>query len=220
LRSDATAPSGHAVAAASTPEDSPARGVERRVLLRAGCALAIAGALRVRADEPGAEPPPGALAPPQPGDMLVYAFGARLGSPIAHADVAPGTKQITAFPMDPATRRVRDGTRLNQLIVVRLAADALSDETRPRAADGVVAYSGVCTHTGCDVTDWIAQVKHFKCPCHESEYDPGDAARVVSGPAPWQLAALPLKIADGLLAVAAPFVGKVGFEQPASPSGE
>ncbi len=196
------------------------RSEARRSLLRACCALAVARALHVRADEPGAEPPPEALAPPQPGDVLVYAFGARTNQPIALADVSAGAKQITAFPMDPATRRVRDGTRLNQLIVVRLTADALSDETRPRAADGVVAYSGVCTHTGCDVTDWIAPARHFKCPCHESEYDPGDAARVVSGPAPWQLAALPLKIVDGVLAVAAPFVGKVGFAQPGSPSGE
>jgi rieske iron-sulfur protein len=196
------------------------RSDDRRSLLRACCALAVARALRVQADEAAAGPPPEALSPPQPGDVLVYAFGARTNQPIALADVAPGTKQITAFPMDPATRRVRDGTRLNQLIVVRLPTDALSDETRARATDGVVAYSGVCTHTGCDVTDWLAPVLHFKCPCHESEYDPGDAARVVSGPAPWQLAALPLKVADGLLAVAAPFVGKVGFAQPGSPSGE
>jgi Rieske Fe-S protein len=200
--------------------DAAALGIERRALLRAGCAVALSCALRVSADEPGAEPPPEALAPPQRGDVLVYAFGSRTGQPIALADVAAGAKQITAFPMDPATRRVRDGTRLNQLIVVRLPPDALSDETRARAADGVVAYSGVCTHTGCDVTDWLAPVRHFKCPCHESEYDPGDAARVVSGPAPWQLAALPLKIVGGVVAVAGPFVGKVGFEQPGSPSGE
>jgi Rieske Fe-S protein len=196
------------------------RSEERRSLLRACCALAVARALRVRADEPAAEPPAEALAPPQPGDVLVYAFGARTNQPIALADVAAGAKQIAAFPMDPATRRVGDGTRLNQVIVVRIAAGALSDETRSRAADGVVAYSGVCTHTGCDVTDWVAPAQHFKCPCHESEYDPGDAARVVSGPAPWQLAALPLKVVDGVLAVAAPFVGKVGFAQPGSPSGE
>jgi rieske iron-sulfur protein len=200
--------------------DSSARDVERRSLLRACCALAVTRALRVRADESGAEPPPEAIAPPQPNDWLAYAFGARTGQPIALADLAPGAKQITAYPLDPATRRVRDGTRLNQLIVVRLAADALAEETRARAAEGVVAYSGVCTHTGCDVTDWLAPVQHFKCPCHESEYDPGDAARVISGPAPWQLAALPLKIADGLLTVAAPFVGKVGFAQPGSPAGE
>jgi Rieske Fe-S protein len=137
-------------------------------------------------------------------------------------DVAEGYDGPLYMEVAPQTFSilVRPGTRLNQLIVVRLSPDALSDETRARAADGVVAYSGVCTHTGCDVTDWLAPVRHFKCPCHESEYDPGDAARVVSGPAPWQLAALPLQIAGGVLAVAGPFVGKVGFEQPGSPSGE
>ena len=41
---------------------------------------------------------------------------------------------------------------------------------------GIVAYSGVCTHTGCDVTDWFPDVRRFKCPCHESEFDPADGA--------------------------------------------
>ena len=44
--------------------------------------------------------------------------------------------------------------------------------------------------------------------------DPGDAARVVSGPAPWQLAALPLRLDGDTLTVAAPFVGRLGFAQP------
>ena len=73
---------------------------------------------------------------------------------------------------------------MNQLIVVRLPPEKLTDATRGRAADGVVAYSGVCTHTGCDVTDWFGDVLRFKCPCHESEFDPSDGARVVGGPAP------------------------------------
>ena len=183
-------------------------------MLRACCALALAGAARGAADETNAAPAPEALAPPQAGDVLVFAFGARAGQTIAAADCLPGAKQTLAYPMDPATRAIRDGTRLNQLLVVRLAPDALTAETRARAADGVVAYSGVCTHTGCDVTDWLPEARHFKCPCHESEFDPGDAARVVSGPAPWQLAALPLKVTDGALAIAGPFIGNVGFAQP------
>jgi rieske iron-sulfur protein len=207
-----------AAAPDSLTEPTAQRGVERRALLRATCALALGGALRARADD--ANPPPEALAPPQADDVLVFAFGSRAGQPIAPGDLAAGAKQALAFPMDPVTRIVRDGTRLNQLIVVRLAPEALAEETRARSVDGAVAYSGVCTHTGCDVTDWIASARHFKCPCHESEYDPSDAARVLSGPAPWQLAALPLKVVDGVLAVAAPFVGKVGFAQPGSPSGE
>ena len=194
------------------------REIQRRALLRACCALALGGAAHARADD-ASGPSPEALAPPQAGDVLVFAFGARAGQAIAPDDLVPGAKQTLAFPMDAATRVVRDGTRLNQLVVVRLAPEALAAETRARCADGVVAYSGVCTHTGCDVTDWIGAARHFKCPCHESEYDPGDAARVVSGPAPWQLAALPLKVAGGVLTVAAPFVGNVGFAQPGGPSG-
>jgi rieske iron-sulfur protein len=121
-------------------------------------------------------------------------------------------KQILAYPIAPATRRVRDGSRLNQLIVVRLPPEQLTEQTRARAAEGVVAYSGVCTHTGCDVTDWYGDVLRFKCPCHESEFDPSDAARVVGGPAPLPLAALPLKLVDGMLVVAGPFEGRVGFQ--------
>jgi len=36
----------------------------------------------------------------------------------------------------------------------------------------------------------------------------------LGGPAPWQLAALPLKLVDGAIVVAAPFEGRVGFQPP------
>jgi Rieske Fe-S protein len=175
-------------------------------VLKGGCGLALAAPFAARGDE--AEE---AAAAPRENDALVFVYGDRAGQPITPADVVTGAKQIIAFPMDPATKRVRDA-RLNQLVVVRLDATKLAAETLARAADGIVAYSGVCSHTGCDVTDWYADVAHFKCPCHESEFDPADAARVVGGPAPWQLAALPLKIVDGALLVAGPFVGRLGFQ--------
>jgi len=188
----------------------------RRTLLKGCCAFALAApTLAARGDETDE-----ASAPPQAGDALVFAFGKRAGQIITPADLTLGVKQVLAFPMNPTTQRVRDGTRLNQLAVVRLDPAYLTDETRARAADGVVAYSGVCSHTGCDVTDWFNDKLHFKCPCHESEFDPSDAARVISGPAPWQLAALPLTLAGEALVVAGPFVGRLGFAQPgAGPSG-
>jgi Rieske Fe-S protein len=40
-----------------------------------------------------------------------------------------------------------------------------------------------------------------------------EGAKVVSGPAPRRLPALPLKIADGQLVVAKPFTGRAGFQQ-------
>jgi len=187
---------------AVTPRNTP-----RRRVLKACCGLALCTSVVARGDETD-----DAVAPPQEGDALVFAYGDRAGQVIAPADVVLGAKQVLAYPMQPASRRVRDGSRLNQLVLVRMPPEKLTDATRARAADGVVAYSGVCTHTGCDVTDWFGDSLHFKCPCHESEFDPGDGARVVGGPAPLPLAALPLKLVDGALVVAGPFEGRVGFQ--------
>ena len=191
-------------------------GTKRRSILKACCAFALAvPAVAARGDDADE-----ASAPPQAGDALVFAFGKRAGQVIAPTDLSLGSKQLLAFPMNPATQRVRDGSRLNQLVVVRLDPAHLAGETLARAADGIVAYSGVCSHTGCDVTDWFGDKLHFKCPCHESEFDPSDGARVIGGPAPWQLAALPLTLAGDALVVAGPFVGRLGFAQPAAgPSG-
>jgi rieske iron-sulfur protein len=187
-----------------------AQDTKRRRLLKACCALALtAPVIRAHGDDGG-----DTSAPPQEGDPLAFAYGKRAGQIIAPADVVLGAKQLLAFPLNPATQQMRDGSRLNQLIVVRLDPAHLSPETLARSADGIVAYSGVCSHTGCDVTDWYDDSLHFKCPCHESEYDPSDSARVVNGPAPWQLAALPLKLAGEALVVAGPFIGRLGFAQP------
>ncbi len=45
-------------------------------------------------------------------------------------------------------------------------------------------------------------------PCHNSRYNPRDAAAVVDGPSPRALSALPLEIVDGKLVVAKPFIGR------------
>jgi len=115
--------------------------------------------------------------------------------------------------MDPSDGTVRNGSRFNALILLRLDEAALKPTTRTRAADGVLAYTAICTHEGCDVDEWIAGRLVLSCACHASEFDPKDAAKVLDGPAPRALPALPLKIADGILVVARPFTSRVGFEQ-------
>ncbi len=155
-----------------------------------------------------------AMTPPQAGDLLGYAFGDKAGQPIGVDELAVDSQQVFAFALDPASGSLRNGTRMNQVVLVRLDPATLSAETAARSVNGVVAYSGVCSHTGCDVTDWNGEAKRFQCPCHESQFDPSDAARVVGGPAPWQLAALPLKEIDGKVAVAGAFEGRLGFPQP------
>jgi rieske iron-sulfur protein len=185
--------------------------MQRRRLLTGLCAL---GAGLPRIGAPQTEESAAAVAPPQADDRLVFAYGDKAGELIEPADLAVGAKQVFAFPMDPVSEIVRGGTRLNQIVVARLNPDWLSDETMARSAGGIVAYSGVCTHTGCDIDMWVEDKHWLQCMCHESQFDPSDGARVVGGPAPWQLAALPLKLVDGKLFVAAAFLGRVGFQQP------
>jgi len=147
---------------------------------------------------------------PKEGDLLVRFDSA---SPVAlePKDIPVGGPQVFAWPMEPAGSVVRRGSRLNKVLLLRLDPATLVGETRERAADGVVAYSAVCPHAGCDVIGWLAEPKILECPCHSSHYNPRDAGVLIDGPASRALPALPLKIADGKLAVAKPFTSRPGF---------
>jgi Rieske Fe-S protein len=118
-----------------------------------------------------------------------------------------------AWAYDPAQRTVRNGTRLNQLLLLRFVPEALALETRVLAASGVVAYTSICTHSGCDIDTWLAHERSLFCSCHESKFAAIDGGKVVDGPAPRPLPALPLTIVDGVLVVAKPFTAPVGFEK-------
>lgn len=54
-----------------------------------------------------------------------------------------------------------------------------------------VAFSPVCSHTGCNVS-WNPPRNAFVCPCHNGIYDAN--GNVVSGPPPRPLQKLPVKI--------------------------
>jgi Rieske Fe-S protein len=145
---------------------------------------------------------------PQVGDQLVAIDAA------APTALSPGDVSITpvlAWPMEPASNVVRSGSRLNKIVLVRLDPATLAAQTQARAAGGVVAYSAICPHAGCEVNGWVAEQRILECPCHNSRYDPGNAAAIVDGPTTRALAALPLKIVEGKLAVAAAFVGRLGI---------
>ena len=116
-----------------------------------------------------------------------------------------------AWPKDPASGTVRDGSRLNQVLLLRFDPESLDAETLARAAGGVLAYSATCTHAQCPVTEWRQEAGILHCPCHGSEFDPRAGGRVVGGPAQRRLPPLPLRLSpDGALEVAQSFVGKVG----------
>jgi rieske iron-sulfur protein len=182
-------------------------GPDRRRLLQATLATGFVASFSRYAE---AAPKSAKNERPQEGDRFVFASGDKEGTEIKPDDLQQGGPQVLAWPMDPETKTVRDGSRLNQVLLVRLDPTGFDDATKPHAADGIVAYSATCTHAQCPVTGWIEEKKVFHCPCHQSEFDPRQDGKAVFGPAPRSLPALPLKISDGVLVAAGIFTGRVG----------
>jgi ubiquinol-cytochrome c reductase iron-sulfur subunit len=108
------------------------------------------------------------------------------------------------------------------VVLVRLSRAYLH---LPRAlarypADGIVAYSKICTHAGCAIALYRAPLFQpdeprpaLVCPCHYSTFDPGAGGAVLFGPAGRNLPMLPLEIdGNGELRAAG------NFNEPVGPS--
>jgi Rieske Fe-S protein len=180
----------------STIQSSIPRIGRRAVLkggLGAGLCLTLASAAASQ-DDPAA-------VRPKPGDLLVR-DGDDLKTPLSPADIVADVKPTVAWAMEPEGKTVRSASRFNRLVISRVGA----------GDDAVFANTAICTHDGCDVTDWSVEEHALLCPCHYSKFDSKDGGRVLSGPAPRALPSLPLTVKDGKLVVAGPFTSRVGFE--------
>jgi Rieske Fe-S protein len=93
---------------------------------------------------------------------------------------------------------------------LRLDQASLDEKTAARAAEGIVAYSGFCTHAGCFIEQYRPQEQAIFCHCHNSMFNPRANGKVIGGPAKAPLAGLPVKIDGDKLLVAGTFQGKLG----------
>src|SRR5499427_2990422 len=177
---------------------------KRRTILGLALLPLLAGPARAAEEGEAARP----LAPD---DRFVFLTGPKKGQVVRAEDLALGGPQVQAYPMAP-DGTVRSDSRLNLVILARFDPASLTNETRARAADGVVAYSAVCTHQGCPVNMWSKERNAFVCSCHASIFDLRNGAEVIDGPAPRPLAALGLKLQDGVVTVASTFSGRLGGE--------
>jgi ubiquinol-cytochrome c reductase iron-sulfur subunit len=106
------------------------------------------------------------------------------------------------------------------VIVVRLPPRELRlpESLRGYDADGIVAYSKICTHAGCAVAMYRTPLFQPKsprpalvCPCHYSTFDPATGGSVLFGPAGRPLPMLPVEIdRQGFLRARGTFNGQVG----------
>ena len=101
------------------------------------------------------------------------------------------------------------------VLLVRLPQETLieSEDKKDWSYDGIVAYSKVCTHVGCPVALYEQLTHHLLCPCHQSQFDITDSAKVIFGPAARPLPQLPITVdAEGYL------IARSDFTEPVGPS--
>src|SRR5262249_52347095 len=97
----------------------------RRAVLKLAAGIGLALPMAGRA---GAQDDARRRARPQPNDRLVFAATDRKGQLITLADLPAGGPPLIAYPMDPAAKVIRDDSRLNQILVVRLDPSRLNAE--------------------------------------------------------------------------------------------
>ena len=133
------------------------------------------------------EDQPGGDERPQKGDLLVLSEGDRQGEVVRPGDLTLGGPPVHAWPQDQKSSVIRKGPRLNEILVIKLDPGELDEETRSRSADGIVAYSVICTHAGFPVSEWVKAGRrqgHSEMSLSQLRVQPRESAQVVFGPAP------------------------------------
>ncbi|MDQ1203763.1 ubiquinol-cytochrome c reductase iron-sulfur subunit [Microbacterium sp. SORGH_AS_0862] len=140
------------------------------------------------------------------------------GGPIKASDVTLGSA-FHVIPEELASLSHHDGYLEEKakaiVLLMRMPQDVLieAEDRKDWSYDGIVAYSKVCTHVGCPVALYEQQTHHLLCPCHQSQFDVSDGAKVIFGPAARPLPQLPIAVDDeGYL------VARSDFTEPVGPS--
>jgi quinol---cytochrome c reductase iron-sulfur subunit len=136
------------------------------------------------------------------------------GRPLQAEEISTDTF-YSAFPEGAKQDKIG-----SPLVVVRLDPGRLRlpPGREGWAPEGIIAFSKICTHAGCAVSEYrtplfepTAPSPALVCPCHYSTFDPATGGDVVFGPAGRPLPQLPLMIdASGELRAAGAYSGPVG----------
>jgi rieske iron-sulfur protein len=124
-----------------------------------------------------------------------------------------GENQLETGEMMTVFPEPRPGLEDAPTLLVRFPEGEYGDPTRLEyTVAGYAAYSKVCTHAGCMVSN--QEGRTMVCPCHFGKFDPLEGAAVVGGPPPRPLPQVPITLSsDGYLVATGDFEGPVGVRE-------
>lgn len=138
----------------------------------------------------------------------IRSLGTRPGPSLYRTPWSPGARLVTVDD-EPV---LADGLQVNgvltvfpeghtdsadaQTLLIRFDAAEAPDLPGPLewTPEGFIAFSKVCTHTGCPVGLYQPQSRELFCPCHQSVFAVMEGAKPTAGPATRPLPQLPLAI--------------------------
>jgi len=153
---------------------------------------------------------------PQVGDVFVFTSGPKKDSVVMVDDVVLDAAPLTVMPKDP-NGAVRDGDNFTTLLY-RVAKDKVPADMAPDTIDGLMAYSAVCTHQGCLMTEIhkaseAVNAFGFICPCHDAIFDPLQEGKNTGGATSATLAYFPIKSDGGKIVVSGLPSAHVGIKK-------
>jgi len=152
--------------------------------------------------------------------QTMWAKGVRLtrdpsGTPIKASDITLGSAfHVIPDGLNESEHKLEEKAKA-AVLVMRLKPEDLhvSAGREDWNYDGIIAYSKICTHVGCPVALYEQQTHHLLCPCHQSQFDITQEAKVIFGPAKRPLPQLPITVdSEGYL------VARSDFTEPVGPS--
>lgn len=152
--------------------------------------------------------------------QTMWAKGVRLtrdpsGTPIKASDVTLGSAfHVIPEGLNEVEHKIEEKAKAAVLLMRLKPADLhVSAGREDWNYDGIIAYSKICTHVGCPVALYEQQTHHLLCPCHQSQFDITQEAKVIFGPAKRPLPQLPITVdSEGYL------VARSDFTEPVGPS--
>ncbi len=137
------------------------------------------------------------------------------GVPIRASDVTIGSVfHVIPEGLDELQHPLEEKAKA-AVLLMRLPVEDLNEQEDRKdwSYEGIVAYSKICTHVGCPVALYEQHTHHLLCPCHQSQFDVANHAKVIFGPAARPLPQLPITVNDeGYL------VARSDFQEPVGPS--
>ncbi|GAC1307614.1 MAG: hypothetical protein NVSMB21_11830 [Vulcanimicrobiaceae bacterium] len=133
------------------------------------------------------------------------------GSVVRASDLAVNSI-VTVFPEGHVGPQFANAMTNDATVLVRVPPEEVHRSAdRTGSADGLLAFSKVCTHAGCPVALYRASARQLFCPCHQSTFDVLAGGARIFGPAARGLPQLPIEIAaDGSLRALGDFPEPIG----------